>query len=88
MTYTQKKATGVSGSEKVCFPAYTMLALTLIGIGIAVYVARGNYSGEPFEPLWCPIIDGCNAVVNSPSAAGAMDRAASGRPPAAILVGV
>jgi hypothetical protein len=85
MTYTPKNATGVSGSEKVCFPAYTMLALTLIGIGIAVYVAQGNYSGDP---LWCPIIDGCNAVVNSPSAAGAMDRAASGRPPAAILVGV
>jgi uncharacterized membrane protein len=63
MTYTPKNATGVSGSEKVCFPAYTMLALTLIGIGVAVYVARGNYTGEP---LWCPIIDGCNGVVNSP----------------------
>ena len=40
-----------------------MLALTLVGIGVAVYVARGNYTGQT---LWCPIIDGCNAVVNSP----------------------
>jgi uncharacterized membrane protein len=63
MTYTPENATGVSGSAKVSLPAYTMLALTLIGIGVAVYVARGNYTGEP---LWCPIIDGCNVVVNSP----------------------
>jgi hypothetical protein len=40
-----------------------MLALTLIGIAVALYVAKGNYTGQP---LWCPIIDGCNAVVNSP----------------------
>jgi uncharacterized membrane protein len=40
-----------------------MLALTLVGMAVAVYVARGNYTGQP---LWCPIIDGCNAVVNSP----------------------
>jgi uncharacterized membrane protein len=25
--------------------------------------AHGNYTGQP---LWCPILDGCNAVVNSP----------------------
>jgi uncharacterized membrane protein len=63
MEYTAQKATGVSGSGKATLPAYCMLALTLIGIGVALYVARGNYTGQP---LWCPIIDGCNAVVNSP----------------------
>jgi hypothetical protein len=25
--------------------------------------AHGNYGGQS---LWCPILDGCNAVVNSP----------------------
>ena len=40
-----------------------MLALTVIGIATAAYVARGNYAGTQ---LWCPIIDGCNAVINSP----------------------
>jgi uncharacterized membrane protein len=63
MTYAPQKATGLSNSGKVSFPAYTMLGLTLIGIAVALYVAKGNYSGEP---LWCPIIDGCNVVVNSP----------------------
>ena len=29
----------------------------------ALYVAHGNYTGQP---LWCPIIDGCNTVLNSP----------------------
>ncbi len=42
---------------------YLMLGLTLIGIADAIYVAHGNYTGRP---LWCPVIDGCNAVVNSP----------------------
>jgi uncharacterized membrane protein len=63
MTYTPEKATGTSGSGKVVLPAYSMLGLALIGIAVAFYVAHGNYTGEP---LWCPIIDGCNAVVNSP----------------------
>ena len=40
-----------------------MLALTLIGIADAVYVAHGNYTGAS---LWCPILDGCNTVINSP----------------------
>jgi uncharacterized membrane protein len=40
-----------------------MVALTLVGIAVAVYVAKGNYTGQP---LGCPIIDGCNFVVNSP----------------------
>ena len=63
MTYTAEKGAGAPGSGKVTLPAYCMLALTVIGIAVAVYVARGNYTGQP---LWCPIIDGCNAVVNSP----------------------
>ena len=40
-----------------------MLALTLVGISDAMYVAYGSYSGPQ---LWCPILDGCNTVVNSP----------------------
>jgi uncharacterized membrane protein len=63
MEYTAQKAIEVSGSGKATLPACWMLVLTLIGIAVAVYVARGNYTGQP---LWCPIIDGCNAVVNSP----------------------
>jgi uncharacterized membrane protein len=63
MTYIAEKPTGVSGSRTVYFPAYSMLALTLIGMAAAIYVAQGNYTGQP---LWCPILDGCNAVVNSP----------------------
>jgi uncharacterized membrane protein len=63
MTYTPEKATGVFGIGKVALPPYCMLALTLIGIADAVYVAHGNYAGAP---LWCPILDGCNIVINSP----------------------
>src|SRR6266704_1376398 len=48
---------------KATIAPYSMLALAIIGIADAVYVARGNYTGQP---LWCPIIDGCNTVVNSP----------------------
>ena len=57
------KAAGVSTTGKVKLPSYFMLALTLIGIADAVYVAHGNYTGAP---LWCPILDGCNTVINSP----------------------
>jgi uncharacterized membrane protein len=63
MTDTPQRATGISGSGKVTLPAYCMLVLAIIGLGAAVYVAQGNYTGQP---LWCPVIDGCNAVVNSP----------------------
>src|SRR5215475_5294938 len=62
MTFTPE-ASRISGIGKVTLPAYLMLALTVIGIGVAVYVAQGAYTGKP---LWCPILDGCNAVVNSP----------------------
>ena len=63
MTYTPGKAAGVSRIRKVKLPSYFMLALTLIGIADAVYVAHGNITGAP---LWCPILDGCNTVINSP----------------------
>jgi hypothetical protein len=58
-----EKATGVFGIGNARLPSYCMLALTLIGIADAVYVAHGNYTGAP---LWCPILDGCNTVINSP----------------------
>src|SRR5215475_11944375 len=63
MTHAAEKAAGLSRSWKITLPAYAMLALALIGIAAALYVAHGNYTGQP---LWCPILDGCNAVVNSP----------------------
>ena len=63
MTSAAEKAARLSWSGKVTLPAYSMLALALIGIAAALYVAHGNYTGQP---LWCPILDGCNAVVNSP----------------------
>jgi uncharacterized membrane protein len=63
MTSTSENAIGASERRKVTLPAYCMLVLALIGLGAAVYVAQGNYMGQP---LWCPVIDGCNAVVNSP----------------------
>jgi uncharacterized membrane protein len=59
------KATAARGTNRVPlapYAAYAMLALAAIGIADAFYVAHSNYSGQP---LWCPIIDGCNAVVNS-----------------------
>src|SRR5262245_19818458 len=63
MTHAAEKAAGLSRSWKITLPAYAMLALALIGIAAALYVAHGNYTGQS---LWCPILDGCNAVVNSP----------------------
>lgn len=56
-------AAGARGIKKVPLGPYFMLAFALIGIADAVYVAHGSYTGAP---LWCPIIDGCNTVVNSP----------------------
>ena len=54
---------GTSGIKKVLVAPYLMLGLALIGIADAIIVAHSNYTGQP---LWCPVIDGCNAVVNSP----------------------
>jgi uncharacterized membrane protein len=59
------KAAGASGMKKVPLAPYVMLALALIGIADALYVAQGSYTGQA---LWCPIIEGCNTVVNSPYA--------------------
>jgi uncharacterized membrane protein len=42
-----------------------MLALAVIGIADAFYVAQASYTGQP---LWCALIDGCNTVVQSPYA--------------------
>jgi uncharacterized membrane protein len=53
------------GTNKVPLAAYLMLALAFIGIADAFYVAQATYTGRP---LWCPIIDGCNTVANSPYA--------------------
>jgi uncharacterized membrane protein len=63
MTYPRENALASSGSGNVTLPAYCMLALSLIGIAVALYVAQGNYTGQT---LWCPILEGCNAVLNSP----------------------
>jgi uncharacterized membrane protein len=63
MTDTAENAARPSRRGKISLPAYSMLALALIGIAAALYVAHGNYTGQS---LWCPILDGCNAVVNSP----------------------
>ena len=52
-----------SGHQKNQPADLVMLALTVIGISDAMYVAYGSYSGTQ---LWCPILDGCNTVVNSP----------------------
>jgi uncharacterized membrane protein len=62
MTYSAEK-TRQAGIRKINLPVYVMLALTLVGILDAMYVAYGSYSGTQ---LWCPILDGCNTVVNSP----------------------
>jgi uncharacterized membrane protein len=51
------------GRQKIPLAVYLMLILTVTGIIDAAYVAHGNYSGTQ---LWCPVIDGCNAVINSP----------------------
>jgi uncharacterized membrane protein len=59
----QKAAQVPSGNRIITLPAYMMLVLTVFGIAAAVYVAHGNFTGTP---LWCPILDGCNTVVNSP----------------------
>ena len=43
-----------------------MLALALVGIGVAVYDAYAIYNGQA---LWCPPpINGCNEVASSPYA--------------------
>jgi uncharacterized membrane protein len=64
MTYrTAPNTVGTLAIRKIPIPVYAMLILSIIGIADAAYVAHANYAGAQ---LWCPIIDGCNAVINSP----------------------
>jgi uncharacterized membrane protein len=52
-------------AERVSVAPYVMLVLALIGIADAFYVAHASYSGQS---MWCPIVDGCNTVAQSPYA--------------------
>jgi uncharacterized membrane protein len=64
MTYPSAENTvRASGIGKIPISLYAMLILSVVGIAAAAYVAHGNYAGTQ---LWCPIVDGCNAVINSP----------------------
>src|ERR1700690_1735611 len=52
-------------NKQFCAPT-AMLALALVGLGIAFYDAYSLYNAQP---LWCPPpINGCNEVANSPYA--------------------
>src|SRR5262245_49146638 len=44
-------------------PPFAILVLSLIFNAVSIYVTQGNYTGQT---LWRPILDGCNAVLNSP----------------------
>lgn len=49
-----------------CHAPHAMLALALIGTGVAFYDSYSLYNGQE---LWCPPpINGCNEVANSPFA--------------------
>ena len=52
-------------AERGSLAPYVMLVLALIGIADAFYVAHASYSGQL---MWCPIVDGCNTVAQSPYA--------------------
>jgi len=52
--------------KKVFYAPHLMLALALVGIGVAFYDAYSIYNGQT---LWCPPpINGCNEVADSPYA--------------------
>jgi uncharacterized membrane protein len=52
--------------KKQFYTPYVMLALALLGIGVAFYDAFSIYNGQA---LWCPPpINGCNEVASSPHA--------------------
>ena len=52
--------------KKVFHALYLLLALALVGIGVAFYDAYSIYNGQA---LWCPPpINGCNEVALSPYA--------------------
>ncbi len=61
---TARARSHVAAARKASYRApYVMLALALVGAADSLYVAHGSYTGQP---LWCPIIEGCNTVANSP----------------------
>jgi len=64
LAITASLASG-QGRPRVPLAPYFMLVLALIGIADAFYVARASYTGQA---LWCPIVEGCNAVAQSPYA--------------------
>jgi uncharacterized membrane protein len=64
LAITASSASG-QGRPRVPLAPYFMLVLALIGIADAFYVARASYTGQA---LWCPIVEGCNAVAQSPYA--------------------
>jgi hypothetical protein len=54
-----------SGLNRASFAPYVMLALALVGVADAFYVAQASYTGQPLREL---IIEGANTVLNSPHA--------------------
>lgn len=52
-------------TNKVPFAPYLMAVFALIGIAVASYVAHASYTGQL---MWCPIVEGCNTVAQSPYA--------------------
>jgi uncharacterized membrane protein len=52
-------------TQRVSHTPSFMLVCALVGIADAFYVAQASYTGRP---LWCAILEGCNAVVQSPYA--------------------
>jgi uncharacterized membrane protein len=52
--------------KKQFYMPYVMLALAILGVGVALYDAYSLYNGQL---MWCPPpINGCNEVANSPYA--------------------
>jgi Vitamin K epoxide reductase family len=57
---------GSTEMKRHCCAPYVLLALALVGAGVAFYDAYSLYNSQP---LWCPPpINGCNEVANSPYA--------------------
>jgi uncharacterized membrane protein len=54
-----------AGGLAISLAPYVMLALALIGMADAFYVARASYLGQPLREI---IIEGANTVLNSPYA--------------------
>jgi uncharacterized membrane protein len=61
-TVRAAKASRMTGAS---FVPYFMLALALIGVADAFYVAQASYTGQPLREF---IIEGANTVLNSPHA--------------------